>query len=100
MRAQRPCRICADEKAIAWINVLTEQEGLSPRRIARAKQMGYGFTRKQISRHLSSCHVPTETEEEEEEVSYLVRAAIRKRAKFTNRSNPRYRGSREVTKSE
>ena len=85
MRAQRPCRICADEKARAWINVVTEQEGLSPRQIARGKQAGYGFTRQQIARHLASCKVDMPEDAArvpDASVSYLGNSADSKEAEI------------------
>ncbi len=54
MRLKRPCRICADVKAAAWVQTLLEQ-GYSPRRITRAKEAGYGFSRRQVVRHINEC---------------------------------------------
>ena len=51
---KRPCCICKDPKAIAWVQALLEQ-GFSPRRITRAKEAGYGFSRRQVVRHVSEC---------------------------------------------
>jgi hypothetical protein len=54
MRPKKKCRICADAKASAWIETLLE-EGFSPRRISRAKEAGYGFSRPQVVRHINEC---------------------------------------------
>ena len=53
----KPCRICKDEKAIAWVATLLQQ-GLSPRRITRAKEAGYEFSRRQVVRHINECLKP------------------------------------------
>ena len=54
----RPCPICKDVKAAVWVQMLLEQ-GLSPRRIARAKpEAGYGFSRPQVVRHVRQCKAP------------------------------------------
>ena len=57
----KPCRICEDPKAMAWVQALLEQ-GYSPRRITRAKEAGYGFSRPQVVRHVNECWPTSLTE--------------------------------------
>ena len=57
MRSKRPCAICKDPKAIAWVQALLGK-GYSPRRITRAKEAGYGFSRPQVVRHVRQCKAP------------------------------------------
>jgi hypothetical protein len=61
-RPRKKCGICKDPKAIAWIEALLE-EGFSPRRISRAKQAGYGFSRPQVVRHINECRDKLEDQE-------------------------------------
>ena len=50
----RPCRMCQDPNAVVWVQTLLDQ-GLSPRRMTRAKEAGYGFSRRQVVRHIKEC---------------------------------------------